>query len=231
MDPPYDPGREHSVPYFWGTVGIGYRKSVVNPTSWAALYDSDDHAGRIAVQRENDTLLSALKYLGYSINTTDPAEIAAAVDLLLKAKDNFKTFAPDTGQDLLLSREVDLALEYNGDILQVMEEDDDLAYVVPEEGSILWEDDMVIPRGAPNVEAAHEFMNYVHDPENNAQIAEWVMYPTPNEAALALLPQAITSNPSIYPPDAVLDRCEYAAYQGEEAQALRNDAMTRVLAG
>jgi len=231
MDPPHDPGREYSVPYFWGTVGIGYRKSVASPTSWAAMYDSDAHAGRIAVQRENDTLLSALKYLGYSINTTDPAKLDEAVQLLLRAKRHFKTFAPDTGQDLLLSREVDLALEYNGDVLQVMEEDDDLAYVVPEEGSIIWEDDMVIPTGAPHVEAAHEFINYVHDPENNAQIAAWVMYPTPNEAAKALLPEEITGNASIYPPDEILDRCEYAAYQGEEAQALRDDAMTRVLAG
>ena len=231
MDPPHDPGREYSVPYFWGTVGIGYRKSVASPTSWAAMYDSDEHAGRIAVQRENDTLLSALKYLGYSINTTDPAKLDEAVELLLAAKRNFKTFAPDTGQDLLLSREVDLALEYNGDVLQVMAEDDDLAYVVPAEGSIIWEDDMVIPKGAPHVEAAHAFIDYVHDPENNAQIAEWVMYPTPNDTAKAMLPGEITANPSIYPPDDILDRCEYAAYQGEEAQALRDDAMTRVLAG
>lgn len=231
MDPRYDPGRQHSVPYFWGTVGLGYRKSVASPMSWGAIYTDETHAGRIAVQRENDTLLAALKYLGYSINTTDPGEIEEAVQLLLAAKSRFKTFAPDTGQDLLLSREVDLALEYNGDVLQVMAEDDDLSFVVPEEGTILWEDNMVVPRGAPNVAAAHEFINFVHDAENNARIAEWVMYPTPNAAAKELLAPEIVDNPAIFPPDAVLDRSEFALYQGEDIQQLRDDAMTRVLAG
>jgi spermidine/putrescine transport system substrate-binding protein len=231
MDPRYDPGRTHSVPYFWGTVGLGYRKSVASPTSWGAIYTDEAHAGRIAVQRENDTLLAGLKYLGYSINTTDPDEIEEAVQLLLAAKSRFKTFAPDTGQDLLLSREVDLALEYNGDVLQVMQEDDDLSFVVPEEGTILWEDNMVVPRGAPNVAAAHDFINFVHDAENNARIAEWVMYPTPNAAAKELLAAEIVDNPAIFPPDAVLDRSEFALYQGEDVQQLRDDAMTRVLAG
>ncbi|NBB71547.1 MAG: extracellular solute-binding protein [Alphaproteobacteria bacterium] len=231
MDPRHDPGRAHSVPYFWGTVGLGYRKSVASPTSWGVIYTDGTHAGRIAVQREIDTLLAGLKYLGYSINTTDPDEIEDAVQLLLQAKAGFKTFAPDTGQDLLLSREVDLALEYNGDVLQVMQEDDDLSFVVPEEGTILWEDDMVVPRGAPHVEEAHAFIDFVHDAENNARIAEWVMYPTPNAAAKELLPQEIIGNPAIFPPDAVLDRSEFALYQGEEIQQMRNDAMTRVLAG
>ncbi len=231
MDPRYDPGRAHSVPYFWGTVGLGYRKSAASPTSWGAIYTDDTHAVRIAVQRENDTLLAGLKYLGYSINTTDPDEIEEAVQLLLQAKSRFKTFAPDTGQDLLLSREVDLALEYNGDVLQVMQEDDDLSFVVPEEGTILWEDNMVVPRGAPHVAAAHEFINFVHDAENNARIAEWVMYPTPNAAAKELLPPEIVDNPAIFPPDPVLDRSEFALYQGEDIQQLRDDAMTRVLAG
>lgn len=231
MDPRHDPGREHSVPYFWGTVGLGYRRSVASPKSWAAIYTDDTHAGRIAVQREIDTLLAGLKYLGYSINTTDPGEIDEAVQLLLEAKPGFKTFAPDTGQDLLLSQEVDLALEYNGDVLQVMQEDDEISYVVPEEGTILWEDDMVVPRGAPHVEEAHEFIDFVHDAENNARIAEWVMYPTPNAAAKELLPQEIVENPAIFPPDAVLDRSEFALYQGEEIQQMLNDAMTRVLAG
>ena len=230
MDPPHDPGRMHSVPYFWGTLGIGYRSSVAAPTSWSTLFTDATHDGRIALLRSKDSLEAALKYLGYSLNATEPAKIEEAVELLIAAKPRIKQFAPDTAQDLLLADEVDVCLEYNGDILQVMEEDDDLAYVVPEEGSQIWEDCMCIPKGAPNPDAAHAFISHILQPEVKARIAEWVLYPTPNVAAKALLPEAIRNNPSIYPSDEVLARCEFSKYQGEAIQQMRDDAMTRVLA-
>ncbi len=229
-DPPHDPGRRFSVPYFWGTLGIGYRGSVARPTSWGALFSDEDHAGRIALLASNDSLEAALKYLGHSLNTTDDAAIEAAVDLLIAAKPRVKQFAPDTAQDLLLADEVDVCLEYNGDILQVMEEDDDLAYVVPEEGSQIWEDCMCIPTGAPHPEEAHAFISHILQPEVKARIAEWVLYPTPNTAAKALLAEDIRNDPSIFPSDEVLARCEYSMYQGEEVTQRRDDAMTRVLA-
>jgi len=229
-DPPHDPGRVHTVPYFWGTLGIGYRSSVARPTSWSALFTDETHAGRIALLQSKDSLEAALKYLGHSLNATAPDALEEAVRLLIAAKPRIKQFAPDTGQDLLLADEVDVCLEYNGDILQVMEEDDDLAYVVPEEGSQIWEDCMCIPTGAPHPEEAHEFISFLLQPEVKARIAEWVLYPTPNVAAKALLPEHIRNNPSIYPPDEVLARCEFSRYQGEDVQQMRDDAMTRVLA-
>lgn len=230
MDPPHDPGRVHTVPYFWGTLGIGYRSSVTSPTSWGALFSEEAHAGRIALLQSKDTLEAALKYLGHSLNTTDRATIEAAADVLIRAKPWIKQFAPDTAQDLLLADEVDVCLEYNGDILQVMEEDDDLAYVVPDEGSQIWEDCMCVPKGAPHPEEAHAFISYVLQPEVAARIAEWVLYPTPNLAAKALLPEEIRTNPSIFPSDDILARCEYARYQGEELERFKDEIMTRVLA-
>ena len=134
-DPAFDPGLQHSMPYFWGTVGLGYRASAASPKAFADLFEGDAYAGRMALLNSIDTILAALKYLGYSLNTKDPAEIAEAADALIAIKPKIKAFAPDTGQDLLIAGEVDVCLEYNGDILQVMEEDDDLAYVVPVEGS------------------------------------------------------------------------------------------------
>jgi spermidine/putrescine transport system substrate-binding protein len=227
----FDPGRRFSLPYFWGTVGIGYRQSVVErPSSWASLFTDETHAGRIALLTETDSLYAALRYLGFSINTTDPAEIDQAADLLIAAKPRIRTFAPDTGQDLLIAGEVDLCLEYNGDMLQVMGEDDDLGYVVPDEGTGRWEDTMCIPVGAPNPEGAHAFIDYIYIPEVHAAIAEYVRYALPNRAAKALIPEADLLNEAIYPPPEVMARSEVARYLGTEIETLFQAAMTRVLA-
>jgi spermidine/putrescine transport system substrate-binding protein len=229
-DPAFDPGLRHSAPYFWGTVGLGYRVSAADPKTFADLFEGDGYAGRIALLNSVDSIRSALKYLGYSLNTRDPAEIAQAAEALIRIKPKIKSFAPDTGQDLLVSGEVDVCLEYNGDVLQVMEEDDDLSYVVPEEGSILWEDNMCIPRGGPNPDNAHAFINFILDGEMHGAIAEFVRYPCPNAAAMEYIPQADRDDPAIYPPREVLEWCEFAVYKGEKIEGLYQDALTRVLA-
>ena len=229
-DPAFDPGLEHSMPYFWGTVGIGFRKSAASPESWSAVFEEQEHAGRISLLNTIDSVQSALKYLGFSLNTEEPEEINAAAELLIAAKPLVRSFAPDTGQDLLISGEVDLAMEYNGDILQVMEEDDDLDYVVPEEGSILWSDNMCIPRGGPNPDNAHAFIDYILDAEVHGAIAEYIRYPCPNAAALQYIPEADRNDPALYPSREVLERCEVSVYKGEAIEQLYQEALTRALA-
>ena len=229
-DPAFDPGLQHTAPYFWGTVGLGYRASAASPKSFADLFEGDAYPGRIALLNSVDSVLSTLKYLGYSLNTKDPAEINEAAEALIRVKPKIKSFAPDTGQDLLIAGEVDVCLEYNGDVLQVMEEDDDLSYVVPEEGSILWEDNMCIPRGGPNPDNAHAFINFILDAPVHGAIAEYVRYACPNAAAMGYIPEADRNDPAIYPPREVLKRCEFAIYKGEQIESLYQDALTRVLA-
>jgi len=153
LDPAFDPARQFSLPYMWGTIGIGYRKSAVEaaPTSWNEILTSDKYAGRIALMSEAQTVLQvALKAMGKSLNDWTDENIAAAEAMITAQKSNITAFAPDNGQDLLLAGEVDFAMEWNGDILQVMEEDDDIGFVVPDEGGLLWEDALCIPKGAPN---------------------------------------------------------------------------------
>jgi len=229
-DPAFDSGLQHSMPYFWGTVGLGYRVSKASPRAYADLFEGDEYAGRISMLNSIDSVLAALKYLGYSLNTKDPAQLSEAADALIGIKPKIKAFAPDTGQDLLIAGEVDVCLEYNGDILQVMAEDDDLAYVVPEEGSLLWEDNMCIPRGGPNPDNAHAFINFILEAEVHGAIATYVQYPCPNAAALAFIPEADRANPALYPPREVLERCEVGTYKGEEIESLYEEALTRVLA-
>jgi spermidine/putrescine transport system substrate-binding protein len=229
-DPAFDPGLRYSMPYFWGTLGLGYRVSAASPKAFADLVDGDAYAGRIALLNSIDTVRSTLKYLGHSVNSKDPGEIAQAADTLIRIKPKIKAFAPDTGQDLLISGEVDVCLEYNGDVLQVMAEDDDLSYVVPAEGSLLWEDAMCIPTGGPNPDNAHAFINFILTPEVHGAIAEFVRYPCPNAAAMEYIPEADRTDPAVYPPREVLERCEFAIYLGEKIEGLYQDALTRVLA-
>jgi spermidine/putrescine transport system substrate-binding protein len=140
-----------------------------------------------------------------------------------------KVFHEDNGQDLLLKNEVDLVLEYNGDIAQIMTEDDDIGFVIPKEGSQLNSDTLCIPKGAPHPKNAHAFINYILDGEVGKKITETILYPTPNAAAKALMPEDYRNNPVIFPPEAALARCEYAKFR-PDMQPLYEEAFTRVRA-
>lgn len=233
MKPSFDPERKFSLPYMWGTVGIGYRKSKVEGVldSWKWLFEDQKYAGRVAILGDQEHAVGlSLKYLGLPYNSVDPAHMAKVKDLLIAGKKIVKKYADDNGQDLLAQGEVDLTMEYNGDIAQVMAEDDDINYVVPTEGSNVWEDDLAIPTGAPHPENAHAFINYMYGAEEGKHIAETIQYATPNMAAKALMEEAYTGNPAIFPPAEILTKCEYAAYLGEEGTRVRDEVWTAVQA-
>ena len=209
-NPGYDPGMKHSVPYKWGTVGIGYRKSKVEtPDSWGLLLDSDKYAGRLALLADQRVVLGcALKYLGYSMNSTNEAEINQARDLLIQQKPHIKAFAPDEGQNMLIAGDVDIVMEWNGDINQVMSEDSDLSYVIPKEGTNVFVDNICIPKDAPHPENAHAFINHILDAQVEAEICNTIHYATPNAAARKLLPAKELDNPTIYPPSDIIAKSE-----------------------
>ncbi|KTE20435.1 spermidine/putrescine ABC transporter substrate-binding protein [Sphingopyxis sp. H050] len=228
----YDPGRKFSMPYTWLVLGIGYRKSKVKakPDSWKVLFDSPEYAGRIAwLSEAGDMFRLYGKYLGKSVNSLTPADVETISAMMIKQKPNVKKFHEDDGQDLLLKGDVDLVLEYNGDIAQAMVEDDDLDFVVPKEGSQLNSDTLCIPKGAPHPKNAHAFINYLLDAEVGKKITETILYPTPNLAAKALMPDTYKNNPVIFPPADVLAKCEYAKFN-ETLQPLYEEAFTKVRA-
>ena len=232
-DAQFDPGRKYSLPYMWGTIGIGYRKSKVDsvPDSWKWLYDSDRYSGRIALLADGGTVIQmGLKYMGQPLNSTDPALIKKVETMLIRQKPHIKVFAEDNGQDLLASGEVDLTMEWNGDILQVMAEDDDIGYAVPKEGGLLWQDCLCIPKGGPHPNNAHAFINFILDADAGAAIADFIQYATPNKAAKEKLPAEYRENPAIFPPDAVTKKSESSIYKGEEYQRLIDETWTRIQA-
>ncbi|MCF3608145.1 spermidine/putrescine ABC transporter substrate-binding protein [Planktothrix agardhii 1033] len=162
----------------------------------------------------------------------NPEQIKKAQDFLIKNKDNIAAFAPDTGQQLLNQGEVNLTMEYSGDIFQVMAENPDLRYVIPKEGSIIGMDNMVIPKGAPNKKLAETFINFILEPENSAKISNFIDYASPNKVAIdqKLIDAENLKNPGIYPPPEIFDKLQYLQDLGEATQ-LYDQAWTEIKAG
>ena len=232
-DPDFDKGRRYSMPYTWLVMGLGYRKSKIDgvPDSWKWVFDSDRYKGRIGLLSESaDLCRLALKYLGVPMNTTDPAAMRRVEAMLIRQKPNVAVFHEDNGQDLLLAGDIDIVVEYNGDIAQVMREDKDIGFVIPREGSQISSDCLCIPKGAPNPELAMQFIDYMLDGAVGAGIARTIQYPTPNAAAKALMDDRYRSSPVIFPPAAVLAGCQYAEYTGEAMPRVFEEAMTRIRA-
>lgn len=231
VDPPYDPGNKYCVPYQWGTTGIGYNRATVGGDidSWDAMFKPQAGMRIGFLEDMRGTIGAALIYLGYEVNTTDEKQIEEAKNLILSVKDQIVAFAPDNGQDLLNQGEVDIQHEYVGDILQIQEENEDFQYVIPKEGSIIWTDNLCIPKGAPHKEMAETFINYILDPQVGADIANYTFYGSPNKATLEqdLIDPEARENPAIYPPEDVMNRLQFLKDVGD-ATLLYDEAWTEI---
>lgn len=229
--PAYDPANRFCAPYLWGTIGLGYNsRTVAHPiTGWADIFERP--AGAAALMDDPRAMLGiALLVLGHSPNTTNPREIAAARDFLLQHDAALAAIAPDTGQDLLAAGAVDLAVEWSGDILQVIEASPQLAYVIPAEGSIIWTDNMCVLRGSPNRALAERFINFILSPRAGAALANYTRYSTPNQAAMAYLRPEDLANPALYPDEGTRRRLFFLVDVGPTATDLYARSWAEVLA-
>lgn len=189
----YDPDGEYSVPYQWGTTGLAVDTAEVGtdfPRTWGLVFDpeiGDQYAGKISLLNDpRETLGAALKYLGYSLNTTDQAELDEARDLVADSRSRLAAFNTDSADELLTTGETVIGHGYSGDMFtQFLETDDPSRYVyfVPEEGGTRWIDNMAIPFDAPSACTAHTFINWLLGAEQGAALSNWNYYATPNEAA------------------------------------------------
>lgn len=219
----YDPGNRHSVPYLWGTTGIGYDQKKIQPPvdSWAAVFDSS-HAGRILMlDDQREVFGAALRLMRKSINEKDPAILRQAAERLKKQKPLVRTYNSSDFANLLAAGDVDLSQGYNGELAEAVSHSSGrLAYVIPKEGGTLWIDNLAIPKGARNLDAAYAFLDFVMEPGIAAKIVNHVHYACANQAALPLIDAKIKADPSIYPPQEILNRCELIEDLGETTQLL-----------
>ncbi len=236
-DAAFDPGRRYSMPYTWLVLGIGYRKDRMPagfvPNSWRYLFDSPQFSQRIALLSESaDLIRLAAKYKGHSVNGIPDAMLAEIEQMFIRQKPHVKAFHEDDGQDLLAAGEVDIVLEYNGDLAQLMAAPGGEAYdfVVPTEGTLINSDCLCIPAGAPHLDDAHAFINYLLDAEAGQKITEEIQYPTPNAAVRDLMPDAYKNNAVIFPPAEVMAVSEYGAFEGDEKSRQYEEIFTRISA-
>lgn len=200
-DMTFDADGTYSVPYMWGTLGIVYDKTKVSPapTSWDVLWDPQYEGRIVMMDSVRDTLGIALVRLGYSMNARDEAQLEEAKNTLIEQKPLVYAYRLDETKDMMVQSESDLAVMYSGDAYVALSGNENLEYVVPEEGSNLWIDGMVITKDAKNVDNAHAFINFMTRPDIAAKNAEYIGYSIPIPEGVELLPEEMRNSHVAYP--------------------------------
>lgn len=229
--PPYDPGLEYSVPYQWGTTGLGIDLSEVGEVepSWDLLFDPDvaGGIGRVSMLDDpREAMGAALYWLGHDPNTTDETELQEAADAIAAAGGWTSAFNSDQYSELLLAGEVAVAQGYSGNFLDNFGDSEDYAYVIPDEGATIWTDNLAILADASSPCTAHTFLNFLLDAENGAQLTNWTYYASPNAAASEFIDDEVLDNEAIYPDEQTRDNLHFLEDTGD-AEILFTDLFTQ----
>jgi spermidine/putrescine transport system substrate-binding protein len=210
------PGTEgYAVPVLWGTFGIGYREDLVPEPieSWMQLFQPHETLrGRIVMIRQQRDLIGvALMALGYSANSSDAAELAAAQRLLMEQRPfvNAYGYISLSEASALVSGEIAAATMFNGDVLQLQEYDERIRYALPREGSFVWIDYLAVLASSPNQDLARAFVNFLNAPEHAARWAEHVYTATANQSATALLSEEFRADPIVWPDEDSMSQLEF----------------------
>lgn len=244
-----DPGNAHAVPYLWGTNGIGYNVEKVRAAlgveridSWAAVFEPANieklaSCGVAFLDSPDEMFPAMLAYLGLNPNSENPADYQKAEEKLLAVRPHVRYFHSSKYVSDLANGNICVAVGYSGDIFQAAARAEEagngveIAYAIPSEGANLWFDMLAIPVDARNVDEAHAFIDYLLRPEVIAAVSDYVGYANPNPAAGALMDQDVRNDPSVYPPQAVLDRLYVSAELPRDIQRLMTRSWTRVKTG
>jgi len=221
----FDPENKYSVPYCWGTVGILYNKTMVDEPidSWSVLWDEKYTDSILMQDSVRDAFAVTLKYLGYSLNSTDLDELTEAKNLLIEQKPLVQAYVIDQVRDKMIGNEAAIGVIYSGEAIFTQQENPDLEYVIPKEGSNVWIDSWVIPKNAKHKENAEAFINFLCRPDIALMNFEYITYSTPNTAAQKLIEDEAIRNSTIAFPDASeLNRCETFQFLGDENDAIYN---------
>jgi len=228
--PRFDPEERYCVPYMWGTTGFVVNRKFIKEKadSWAVLWNPD-YKGKLAMMDSMGEVMSAtFKYLGYSANSIDAIVLEKAGEKLLAQKPLLVGYLDYTViRDKLISEELWAAHSYNGEGLQAADENENLEYIIPKEGSVMWLDCWAVPRDAKNKYTAEVFINYINEPKVMADIANYLFYASCNSAAAAFTNKEILESPALYPPEETLKKCEFFGMEGDEetlhaSQQIRN---------
>lgn len=230
----FDPGNKYSVPYCWGTLGILYNRTMVDGSidSWEAIFDEKYKDNIVMMNSVRDAFGLTLKYLGYSLNSTDESQLNEARDLLIQQNSIVQGYAVDQVRDKMIGGEAAIGVIYSGEAIYTQRENSDLEYVVPKEGSNVWIDGWVIPKSSANKENAEAFINFLCRPDIALKNFEYITYSTPNKAARELIEDEEIKNSEVaFPDSSVLSRCETFHYLGEDMDNIYNKKWREVKSG
>ncbi|MDY3767725.1 MAG: extracellular solute-binding protein [Lachnospiraceae bacterium] len=227
----FDPENKYSIPYCWGTVGILYNKTMVDEPidSWSVLWDPKYKDNILMQDSVRDAFGITLKYLGYSLNSTDLDELTEAKNKLIDQKPLVQAYVIDQVRDKMIGNEAAIGVIYSGEAIYTQKENPDLEYVIPKEGSNIWIDSWVIPANAEHKENAEAFINFLCREDIALMNFEYITYSTPNDAARELIEdESIKDSKIAFPDDEDLENCETFHYLGDEADEIYNDLWNKV---
>lgn len=225
----------YAVPYLWGTVGIAFREDLVKEpiNTWKAFFKPADYLkGKLLVINDShDTIGAALKSLGYSVNSKNSKHYDEVETLLMSQKPfvNSYSYIALTAESSLVKSKIWAAMVYNGDALAVQEFEPKISFSVPKEGTVLWQDYLVVMQGSKKKPLAAQFINFLHEPENSARLSSYLWFATPNKAAEKHLEKEHLENPLIYPSQAVVDKSEFSRPLPPRIIKKRNTIFSRLV--
>lgn len=231
LDLEFDSNNRFSIPYFWGTLGIIYNTNYVDESEvqqWNDLWNPNFRNNIMIYDGAREVLGVGLQSLGYSLNETDSTRLREATNKMKTLMPNILALVADEMKMHLGNEEAMIGVTFSGEASMAIWENPELAYVLPEEGSNLWFDNIVIPHNAQNVEGAHALIDFLLRPEVAAQNADYVGYSTPNEAATALMDPEVISDEAFYPSEDALDKLEVYRGLGQEKLIEYNDLFLEV---
>lgn len=221
----FDPENKYSVPYFWGTLGILYDTTKVDEPidSWGALFNGK-YAGEVIMQNSmRDTYMVALKYLGYSLNTTDEGEINDAQQLLIDQKPDVQAYLVDEARDEVVAGNATMAVIYSGEAYLANQYNENLAYVIPKEGSNVWMDSWCVSKNCTNLEAAEKFLDFLCREDVAQKNFEYIYFSTPNEAVINNLSEEDRANEALVPADDATENCEVCTMIDQDVTNMMSD--------
>jgi len=246
----YDPGNQYAVNYMWGTTGIGFNvktaRQILGPNakidSWDDVFDPDRIArfkdcGINFLDSSDDIMPAALHYLQLDPNSSNPVDLERATDLLMKIRPYVRKFHSSEYLNGLATGEICLAIGFSGDIKQAQKRAAEvnggieIGYSIPKEGAQLWFDNLAIPSDAPDVAAAHEFINFMLKPEVAAKNTDFVSYANGNLASQQFIKKSILDDRTIYPDDATMARLYTIFAHDLKTERLVNRLWTRIKTG
>lgn len=230
LDLSFDEGNRYSVPYFWGTLGIIYNDQFVDeaPTSWQDLWNDNYRNQLMLIDGAREIMGIGLQSEGFSLNEENPEILREIADKLKDLTPNVKAIVADEIKMYMIQEEASIAVTFSGEASEMIWENENLHYVIPEEGTNLWFDNIVIPETAKNIDGAYAFINFMLEAENAAVNAEYVGYATPNEAAIDLMDPEITADEQFYPADDQVSNMEVYDNLGAELLGIYNDLFLEV---